>query len=42
MTLESIQRPEEMNTRNLPSGNETTVRKADNHTAICEPIDYKM
>jgi hypothetical protein len=28
----------EMNTRNLPGGEWQQVRKADNLTAICEPI----
>jgi hypothetical protein len=28
----------EMNTRNLPGGKEQPARKADNFTAICEPV----
>jgi hypothetical protein len=31
-----------MNTRNLPGGKGRPARKADNLTAICEPIVYKM
>jgi hypothetical protein len=31
-----------MNTRNIPGGKGRTARKADNLTAICEPIIYKM
>jgi hypothetical protein len=31
-----------MNTRYLPGGKGRSVRKADNITAICEPIVYKM
>jgi hypothetical protein len=30
-----------MSTRTLPGGTERPVRKADNHTAICEPTVYK-
>jgi hypothetical protein len=32
----------EMSTRNLPGGKGRLARKADNLTAICEPIVYKM
>jgi hypothetical protein len=28
----------EMSTRNLPGGKGLSARKADNHTAICDPI----
>jgi hypothetical protein len=38
MTLGSTQPLTEMSTRNLPEGNERRARKADNLTAICEPI----
>jgi hypothetical protein len=38
MALESIQTLTEMSIRNLPGGKERLVRKADNLTAICEPI----
>jgi hypothetical protein len=38
MALGSIQPLTEMNTRNLPGGKEQAARKADNLTAICEPI----
>jgi hypothetical protein len=38
MALGSTQPPIEMNTRNLPRGKERPARKADNLTAICEPI----
>jgi hypothetical protein len=31
-----------MSIRNLPGGKERPARKADNLTAICEPIFYKM
>jgi hypothetical protein len=31
-----------MSTRNLPGGKERPAREADNLTAICEPIIYKM
>jgi hypothetical protein len=37
MALESTQ-PLEMSTRNLPRGKGRPARKADNLTAICEPI----
>jgi hypothetical protein len=32
----------EMSTRNLPGNKGRPACKADNHTAICEPIFYKM
>jgi hypothetical protein len=32
----------EMSTRNLPGSKGRPARKADNLTAICEPIAYKM
>jgi hypothetical protein len=38
MALGSNQLLTEMSTRNLPGGKERPVRKADNFTAICEPI----
>jgi hypothetical protein len=38
MGLGSIQLLIEMNTRNLPGGKGRPARKADNLTAICEPI----
>jgi hypothetical protein len=38
MTLESTQPLTEMSTRNLPGGKRQPARKADNLTAICEPI----
>jgi hypothetical protein len=38
MTLGSAQPLTEMGTRNLPGGKGRPVRKADNLTAICEPI----
>jgi hypothetical protein len=31
----------EMSTRNLPGGKGRPARKADNFTAICEPVVYK-
>jgi hypothetical protein len=31
-----------MSTRNLPGGKGRPARKADNFTAICEPIVWKM
>jgi hypothetical protein len=37
MALGSTQ-PLEMSSRNLPGGNWRPVHKADNLTAICEPI----
>jgi hypothetical protein len=38
MVLGSTQPLTEMSARNLPGGKERPVRKADNLTAICEPI----
>jgi hypothetical protein len=38
MALRSIRPQIEMSTRNLPGGKERPARKADNLTAICEPI----
>jgi hypothetical protein len=38
MALESTQPLTELNTRNLPGGKGRPRRKADNLTAICEPI----
>jgi hypothetical protein len=38
MAQELTQPPTEMSTRNLPGGKGRPVRKADNLTAICEPI----
>jgi hypothetical protein len=38
MALDSTQSVAEMNTRNLPGGKGRPVRKADNLTAIYEPI----
>jgi hypothetical protein len=42
MTLGSTQPLTEMNTRNLPGGKGRPEPKADNLTAICEPIICKM
>jgi hypothetical protein len=42
MALGSTQPLTEMNTRNLPGGKGRPARKADNLTAICEPIVNKM
>jgi hypothetical protein len=42
MALGSTQHVTEMSTRNLPGGEGLPARKADNFTAICEPIFYKM
>jgi hypothetical protein len=42
MALKSTQRLSEMSTANLPGGRRQPARKADNLTAICEPIVYKM
>jgi hypothetical protein len=42
MTLGSTQPLTEMSIRNLPGGKGWPVCKADNLTAICEPIVYKM
>jgi hypothetical protein len=41
MALGSTQPLREMSTRNLPGGEGRPARKADNLTAICEPIVYK-
>jgi hypothetical protein len=38
MALESIQPLTEMSTRNLPGGKGRLACKADNLTAICEPV----
>jgi hypothetical protein len=38
MALESTQPLAEMSTRNLPRGKGRPARKADNLTAVCEPI----
>jgi hypothetical protein len=38
MALESTQSLTEMSTRNIPGGKGRPARKADNLTAICEPI----
>jgi hypothetical protein len=38
MALESTQPLTEMSTKNLPGGKGRQTRKADNLTAICEPI----
>jgi hypothetical protein len=42
MALESTQPLTEMSTRNLPGGKGKPARKADNLTAICESIVWKM
>jgi hypothetical protein len=42
MALGSTQPLTEISTRNLPGGEGRPARKADNLTAICEPIVYKM
>jgi hypothetical protein len=42
MALGSTQPLTEMSTRNIPGGDGRPARKADNLTAICEPIVYKM
>jgi hypothetical protein len=42
MALGSTQPLMEMSTRNHPGGKRRLERKADNLTAICEPIVYKM
>jgi hypothetical protein len=42
MALGSSQPLTEMNTRNLPGGKGQSAHKADNLTAICEPIVLKM
>jgi hypothetical protein len=38
IVLRSTQPLTEMSTRNLPGGKGRAARKADNFTAICEPI----
>jgi hypothetical protein len=38
MAVGSAQPPTEMSTGKLPGGKERPARKADNLTAICEPI----
>jgi hypothetical protein len=42
MALGSTQPLTEMSTTNIPGGEGRPARKADNLTAICEPIVYKM
>jgi hypothetical protein len=42
MALGSIQPLTEMSTRNIPGVEGLPAHKADNLTAICEPIVYKM
>jgi hypothetical protein len=42
MALGSTQPLTEMSTMNIPGGEGRPTRKADNLTAICEPIVYKM
>jgi hypothetical protein len=42
MALGSTQPLTEMSTRNLPGGKGRPAPEADNLTAICEPIVYKM
>jgi hypothetical protein len=42
MALGSTQPLTEMSTRNLPAGKGRPAHKADNLTAICEPIVNKM
>jgi hypothetical protein len=42
MALGSTQPLTEMSTGNLPGGKGRPARKADNLTAICEPIVYKI
>jgi hypothetical protein len=42
MALGSTQPLTEISTRILPGGKGRPARKADNLTAICEPIVYKM
>jgi hypothetical protein len=41
MALWSTQPLTEMSTRNLPGGKERPARRADNLTAICDPIVYR-
>jgi hypothetical protein len=40
--MRSFGSTQEMSMRNLPGGNGRPTRKADNFTAICEPIVQKM
>jgi hypothetical protein len=42
MALGSTQPLTEMSTRNFPGGKGRPARKADNLTALCEPITQKM
>jgi hypothetical protein len=42
MALGLTQPLTEMNTRNIPRGEGRPARKADNLTAICDPIVQKM
>jgi hypothetical protein len=42
MALGTTQPLREMSTRNVPGGKGRPARKADNLTAICVPIVYKM
>jgi hypothetical protein len=42
MALESTKPLTVMSTRNLPGGKERPAREADNLTAICDPIVWKM
>jgi hypothetical protein len=42
MALGSTQPLTEMSARNIPGGKERPAHKADNLTAICEPIGYKL
>jgi hypothetical protein len=42
MALGSTQPIIEMSTRKLPEGKCRPARKADNFTAVCEPIVYQM
>jgi hypothetical protein len=42
MALGSTQPLTEMSTSNLPGGKGRPVRNANKHTAICQPIVYKM
>jgi hypothetical protein len=42
MALGSTHPLTDISTRNLPGSKGLSVRKADNLTAICEPIVYKM
>jgi hypothetical protein len=42
MALGSTHPLTDMSTRNIPGGKGRPVHKAENLTAICEPIVYKM